>query len=427
MIVSPCVALSNLRRWTVIALLFSSSFINYLDRATLSVALPMISAELRLGPMQKGLLLWSFFASYALMQLPVGWLADRWNLRWLYAGMFAVWCLSCGLMGFAGSFAVLVALRLVLGLGESIFLPGGTRIVSLAFKPEERGLPSGLLDSGTRAGLALGAPLLAWLILRFGWRVMFPIVGFTALVWIIPWVLVYPSGLNRAAPSSLKSGEATPIPRARWVTFNRDLLGLCLGFFCFGYYWYLLVTWLPDYLMEVRHLPVLKAGFYAALPYLVFGATAPLGGWIADRLVALGWDETKTRKGLVSAAFLTGLLLIPAAHVESATHAILLVTGASLVGLATGNLLVILQACAPPEEVGTWTGVQNFAGNLGGVSALVTGFLLSRTGSYTPAFALAALVLVTGLLSYWFIVGDLPDAHDMAMPHLSRPRRPGPT
>jgi len=377
----------------------------------------MISAEFGLGATQKGLLLWSFFASYALMQLPVGWLADRWDLRWLYPGMFTVWCLSCGLMGFAGSLAALVALRVVLGIGESIFLPGGTRIVSLAFTPEERGLPSGLLDSGTRAGLALGAPLLAWLILRFGWRAMFPLVGFTALVWIVPWVLAFPSQLHIASEPQPKCGTAvpavvtggTPVPprHTRWVTFNRDLLGLCLGFFCFGYYWYLLVTWLPNYLMEVRHLPILKAGLYAGLPYLVFGASAPLGGWIADRLVRLGWDETRTRKGLVSVAFLTGLLLIPAARVESTTQAIVLVSGASLVGLATGNLLVILQACAPPEEVGTWTGVENFAGNLGGVSALVTGFLLSRTGSYFPGFALGAVVLVSGLLSYWFIVGKL--------------------
>ncbi len=107
-------------------------------------------------------------------------------------------------------------------------------------------------------------------------------------------------------------------------------------------------------------------------------------------------------------AFLTGLLLIPASRVHSANMAVALIAGASLVGLATGNLLVILQSCAPGEDVGLWTGFENFAGNVGGVLApLLTGFLISRTGSYAPGFALAAITLLAGLLCYWFIVGDL--------------------
>src|ERR1035438_4539122 len=150
---------SNSRRWTVIGLLFVASFINYLDRATLSLALPLISVDLHLGPETKGLVLSAFFVSYSLMQVPVGWCTDRWNLRWLYAGLFALWSLACGFTGFAGSLVVLILLRIILGIGESIYLPGGTKIVSLLFPPEERGLPSGLLDSGTRLGLAVGAPL----------------------------------------------------------------------------------------------------------------------------------------------------------------------------------------------------------------------------------------------------------------------------
>ena len=189
---------------------------------------------------------------------------------------------------------------------------------------------------------------------------------------------------------------------------NRNLIGICLGFFCFDYYWYLLVTWLPDYLVTVRHFTIVGAGFYSSVPFLVFGVSEPVGGWIADRLIRKGWDETRTRKGIVTVAFLTGLLLIPASRVESASAAVILVIGACLVGLATGNLIVILQCCAPQEEVGLWTGFENFAGNIGGVLApLVTGFLIARTGSYAPGFALAAVTLLTGLLCYWFIVGKL--------------------
>ena len=127
------------------------------------------------------------------------------------------------------------------------------------------------------------------------------------------------------------------------------------------------MNWLPDYLVTARGLTLLRAGIYAALPYLVFGASEPIGGWIADRLVRDGWTETRARKVVVTVALLTGLFLIPASRVSSPAAAVGLIIGGCLVGLATGNLLVILQACAPPDEIGLWTGVYNFIGNIAGI------------------------------------------------------------
>jgi MFS family permease len=412
--------ISNTHRWWIVGLLFTASMINYFDRATISIALPLISKDLSLGPATKGLLLSAFFWSYALMQIPIGLCADRFNLRWLYAGAFALWSIAQGLTGFAGGLTTLVILRVCLGIGESIYLPGGTRIVSLLFAPKDRGFPCGLFDMGTRTGLVLDGILVPWMIVHHGWRRMFFIVGFSALLWLIPWLMIFPARLmpsdtgSSPRPGAPVAGQsaggdrpAATAPR-RFVTADRNLLGICLGFFCFDYYWYLLVTWLPDYLVTVRHLTILKAGFYASLPYFVFGISEPIGGWIADRLIRAGWDETRTRKGIVTAAFCTGLFLIPAARAADAGTAILLVIAGSLVGLATGNLLVILQCCAPPGEVGTWTGVENFVGNIAGILApIVTGVLIARTGSYFPGFALAAIVLVAGILSYWLIVGKL--------------------
>ena len=448
--------LSHSHRWWLVVLLFVASVINYLDRATVSMALPLLSRELGLGPMTKGVLLSAFFVSYAAMQVPIGWCADRFNLRWLYAGAFTLWSLAQGLTGLATGLGTLLACRIALGVGESIYLPGGTKIVSLLFSREERGLPSGFFDCGTRAGLVLAGLLMPLLLNRYGWRGTFLLVGLSALAWLIPWILVTPKRLQGNAPESAQFtslsagergnvgtsalspwGERVAIQRSResrvkgsdaqrLVTAkprqklrvhvlhalallrNRNLLGICLGFFCFDYYWYLLVTWLPDYLVTVRHLTIVRMGIYSALPFFVFGVSEPIGGMIADQLIKLGWDETRTRKGIVTLAFLTGLLLIPASRVQTATAAIMLVIGGSLVGLATGNLIVILQSCAPPHQVGVWTGWENFAGNVGGVVApLATGFLIGRTGSYAPGFALAAFVLVAGLLSYWFIVGEL--------------------
>lgn len=397
---------SNQRRWAIIVLLFTASLINYLDRAAISFALPLISRDFHLTPEGKGLLLSSFFWSYALMQLPIGWCADRFNLRWLYAGAFTIWSLAQGLTGLASSLTALLMFRILLGAGESIYLPGGTKIVSLLFSPKERGLPSGLFDFGTRTGLVLEGILVPWLLVHLGWRHTFLILGLTALVWIAPWFAVFPRRLQ----ASNKHASRTALPSYSIVRslFNRNLLGICLGFFCFDYYWYVLVTWLPDYLVTVRQLSIVRAGFYASLAFFTFGIAEPIGGWIADTLIRRGADETVTRKGIVTLAFVMGVFLIAAMRTPHTGMAVGLLIGASLVGLATGNLLVILQSCAPAEAVGIWTGAENFAGNLAGIIApLAVGFLIKSFGSYVLGFELASIVLLVGLLAYWFIVGNL--------------------
>jgi MFS transporter, ACS family, D-galactonate transporter len=404
-------AISNSRRWGVVGLLFTASIINYLDRAAISFALPLISRDFHLTPETKGLLLSSFFWSYALMQVPIGWCADRFNLRWLYAGAFALWSLAQGLTGLAGSLAVLIGFRILLGIGESIYLPGGVKIISLLFTGRDRGLPSGLFDFGTRTGLIVEGILVPWLLTRYGWRHTFLLLGFTAMVWIVPWLWVFPRRMAAANQATVSHESVTPSP-TRWAAFlNRNLLGICLGFFCFDYYWYVLVTWLPDYLVTVRHLTIVQAGLYGSLVFFTFGISEPIGGWIADTLIRRGWDETRTRKGIVTIAFVTGLFMITAMRATETRTAIWLLIASALVGLATGNLLVILQCCAPHEKVGIWTGAENFAGNLAGVVApLAVGLLIRRTGSYIPGFELGSVVLLVGLFAYWFVVGDLnPD------------------
>jgi ACS family D-galactonate transporter-like MFS transporter len=397
---------SHNRRWWIVGLLFAASLINYLDRAAISFALPLISRDFQLTSQGKGLLLSSFFWSYALMQIPIGWSADRFNLRWLYAGAFTIWSFSQGLTGLASSLSALIAFRILLGVGESIYLPGGTKIVSLLFTPKERGLPSGLFDFGTRTGLVLEGIFVPWLLVRFGWRRTFLILGFTALVWIAPWFWVFPRRLR--APSTNAGAIDLPWRSLARSLLNRNLLGMCLGFFCFDYYWYVLVTWLPDYLVTVRRLSIVQAGFYASLAFFTFGIAEPIGGWIADSLIRRGWHETTTRKGIVAVAFTMGVFLIVAMRTPHTGLAIGLLIGASLVGLATGNLLAILQSCAPTEAVGIWTGAENFAGNLAGIIApLVVGFLITSRGSYVPGFELASVVLFAGVPAYWFVVGDL--------------------
>jgi len=394
-------SVSPIRAWAIAGLLFAAGFINYFDRAIISIALPVIGSDLHLGPAAKGVLLSAFFWSYALMQLPMGWAADRFSLRWLYTGAFALWSLACGFTGFARGLGALLGMRVILGIGESIYLPGGMKIISVLFSSKDRGLASGIMNCGTRAGLAIGAPVIAFLVHSFGWHAAFFVLGFGSLIWLAPWLAVFPAtvSINRNQPDLSFSQILS--------TLDRNLLGMCLGHIAYSYYWYLLVTWLPDYLVESRHIELQRAAAYTMIPFLVYSVSEPLGGWIADRLVMLGYNERRSRKAVVTLAFLTSVMLLAAGRMGNDQAAILSIGAASLVGLATGNLYALLAGVAPASAVGMWMGFLNSAGNLSGVVApVVTGLLIERTGSYYPGFVVAVVVLNLGLPAYWWMVGE---------------------
>ena len=141
---------------------------------------------------------------------------------------------------------------------------------------------------------------------HYGWRTTFAVIGFTALLWLIPWLLVTPRNMHVPAPKEAERVEPTPEEARSQARRYRDLFGICLGFFCFDYYWFLLLTWLPDYLVTVRHLTLLKAGIFSALPFMVFGLSQPLGGWLGDRLVRAGYRETLVQRDSFRHRFLPG-------------------------------------------------------------------------------------------------------------------------
>jgi MFS family permease len=398
---------SNARRWTIVWLLFFASLINYFDRQTLSFALPLISKDFALSKAQQGWLSSAFFWSYALMQIPMGCWVDRANLRWLYAGAFVLWSLAQTATGLTGTLGALIACRIVLGLGESIYLVGGTKVVSLFFPLSQRGLPCGLFDAGTRTGLVLEGLIIGFLLHHFGWRNTFVCVGLAAFIWLLPWFLTTPKQMRDPSPDAAA-------PKFSWQDLwtllrNRDLLGVLLGFFCFDYYWYFLIIWLPSYFVDVRQMNIMDAAIRAAVPMLVFGLCLPLGGWLADRLIRRGADPARTRKTIISFAFLSGLLIIPAATTGSRDIALLLIAGGCLVGLSGANQLLLLQACTPSKQIGLAVGVYNFVGNMAGITApIITGYVIQWSGgSYTTAFVVAAVMLAASTLSYWFVVGPM--------------------
>ena len=286
------IPLTNARRWSIVGLLFTASLINYFDRATISFALPLISTELHLGPEAKGVLLSAFFWSYALLQIPMGVLADRVNLRWLYAAAFTLWSISQGLDGIRHRSRHADRLSHA-ARGRRSDLPAGR------IQDRQPALSSG----GARASLRpvrcrhahrarhrrRARPMDAGPF-RVA-REFFPRRVRRAPV-VDPLVLDHADELHGRADHSARSLARPGFgPALAALVTNRNLLGVCLTFFCFDYYWYFLVNWLPDYLVTARGLTILHAGLYAALPYFVFGASEPIGGWIADRLIRRGVER----------------------------------------------------------------------------------------------------------------------------------------
>ncbi len=388
------------RRWVFITLLSTATFINYLDRGSLSVALPFISRDLHLSPLEQGLALSSFFWIYTAVQIPVGWLVDRYDIRAVYAAAFCLWSLSAATTGLAQGLGTLLACRIVLGLGESVYLPGGMKVVGQHFTPGESAWPTGLFDLGAKVGLAFGTTIDVWLLVRFGWRSLFFRTGLVGLLWIAPWLLWYP-----------RSPAPTEPPHTidwRRVLTSRALWAICLGFFCWDYFWYFLVSWLPTYLYDVRHVTLVHVAVVGAMPFLIFAASEGFGSWASGALIRRGWDMSLATKGFIALGFGLGLFVVPAALVGSASMSIAFFFAASMAGFACGNLLAIPRMLAPEGEVALWTGVQNFVGNIGGILApLVTGALIQWTGSYVISFFIVGVCLLVGIVAYVFMVPSL--------------------
>lgn len=399
-------------RWTLVTLIATASFINYLDRGSLAVALPVISRDLHLDPIQQGAALSAFFWTYTAMQIPMGRIVDRYDIKIVYAVCFGLWSVAAAATGLVTGLWTLIACRVLLGIGEAVYLPGGLKVVSLHFTSEETAWPAGLFDLGTKVGLAVGTAIDVWLLVRFGWRSLFFRTGLVGLLWLIPWLLFYPS--SRAQPRAAAALDW------RALLKSRALLGICLGFFCWDYFWYFLISWLPTYLITVRHLSMPKIALFGGLPFLIFAAAEALGGWSSGRLVRKGLSLSRVTKGYIAGGFLVGLLIIPAAIVESAALSIGLLLAASLSGICCGSMISIPKICARHTEVALWVGIMNAAGNVGGVLApLVTGVVVARTGSYVPAFMTAAGVLLLGIAAYTMIVPSL-DTEGYDAPRLSR-------
>lgn len=387
----------------MLALLGFSVFINYIDRGNLSIAAPLLKDEFGLSASQLGILLSSFFWTYASFQVVSGWLVDRFDVKWVMAVGFFLWSTATAATGIVRGFALLLAVRLVLGIGESVAVPSFSKIVARHFPEEHRGFANSVIMAGLACGPGFGMFAGGMLMARFGWRSFFIALGLVSLVWLFPWVKWMPSAKPEGAEHLT---EAPGIPE---ILLQRSAWGTCAGLFCTNYLSYFLITWLPFYLVRERHFSMEKMAKVAGGSYLSAAAVATLCGWLSDRWIARGGTPTRVRKTFTgagmacSAAFLIGCVVA-----GPALSIVLLVMATISLGVCFSNMWAITQTLAGPQAAGRWTGVQNFVGNLSGVVApALTGFVLDRTGQFFWPFVIAGGVCVLGAISWVFVVGPV--------------------
>jgi ACS family glucarate transporter-like MFS transporter len=397
------------------ALLVAAMIACYAHRGTLSVAAPFMMKELNLSTSAMGILLSAFFWSYSFMQLPAGWMVDRYGVKRSYAVGYAFWSVAAAFTGFAHSLLTLVLLRMSLGIGQAVAFPASARAVAQWFHDRERGTVTATYLTGVRLGQASIALMGALFLARYGLKSFFLLTGIAPLLWLFPWYRF----LGRWEEPPRDAASAVPLPSQKSVSLaqslallkQRSVLGIFLGFFAYDYAWFVYLTWLPSYLVMERGFSPREMGIYSAIPYVAMSGIILLSGLASDWLIRRGQPEIRVRKMFIIIGLMIGCLIVAAGMVDDKLTAVWLLT-ISLCGLGicSPNTWTLTQAVCSKNIVGTVSGIQNFGGNLGGVLApALTGYIAHTTKSFALALTLAGGILVAGILSYCFLISQKVD------------------
>ncbi len=388
-----------------LVLLSVCMFINYIDRGNLSVAAPLLKQELGLSASQLGVLLSGFFWTYTAMQFVSGWLVDRLDVERLIAIGYLVWSLATAATGFVRGFLLLMAMRLLLGVGESVALPSISKMLARHLPEHHRGFANGLIAFAFRGGNAVGTLGAGLAMARYGWRPIFFGIGMASLLWLPLWELWRPHG-KKSEPSHSTQG-----PSFKNILWRRSFWGGCAGHFSSNYLLYFMVTWLPFYLVHERHLSMQTMARTAALYYIVDALSAVVGGWLSDLWLRRGGNQTLVRKTTSITGFVIAAVAVMGCALAGPASYIwwLAVAGVGCGLTAQGNFSYP-QTMAGAQAAGRWTGVQNGFANLAGVvGPALTGLVVQKTGSFLLPFAITALLCVAGGVSWLWIIGSVEE------------------
>jgi MFS family permease len=410
-------------RWSIGLLLGAGVLINYFDRINLSVAAPQLQQKFGLSDHQMGWLFSSFFWPYALLQIPIGMVLDRFGVTRVSRVSIFLWPVASAASAFVRGFGGILGCRILLGIAEAPSFPANSKATGYWFPRRERALATAIFDAAAKLSNAIGVPLVALAVVHFGWRWGFGITALLSLLYFLVFVIVYrdPSQHRSLTPEEheyIRSGGATTegpaqsgeIAMLGYLLLNRKVWGLTIGFAAYGYSFYLFLSWLPSYLVQTMHMDILRSAGFAAIPW-VFATITDLivGGWLIDRLITRGYDETLVRKTVLVLGMLFGLTVLGATLTANPVWAVFWISIA-LGGLAAAAPVgwSIPSLIAPRGGAGTIGGIMNFVNNMMGVVApVVTGYIVGATHSFAGAFLVAGTILAVGIIFYVFVLGRL--------------------
>jgi MFS family permease len=387
-------------RWWIVVLLALALFINYVDRGTVPTAAHLIQEDLGFSPGQLGVLMSAFFWCYAPLQPVVGWLADRFGARRVLALGLSLWACATMGVGLAQSFAALLLLRILLGIGESVGFPSVSNLLARVVPVKELGLANGIVAFGYLFGPAVGSLVGGLLMAQYGWRSAFWVFGALSLLWLLPW-----SRVRIGAPGA-GAAAAGADPPWRALLKRRELWGTSLGLFSVNYAFYFTLTWLPFYVVREHGFSTEEMARFTFLAYCVHAASGLAAGWLIDRTVARYGRANLAYKSVMACThvgFVGCMVCIAIAPAPWALGAIFVYQ--VLDGANSPGVFGIPQILAGPNASGRWVGIQNGIGNLAGVIApALTGFLVGASNHFTSAFLVAAAISMLGVVGWVFMI-----------------------
>ncbi len=410
-------------RWGIALLIGIGIIINYFDRTNISVATKPLMHEYGLSKAQMGVLLSSFAWSYALLQIPIGTLLDKVGVKWLMRIGTFIWSLATLMTALVSGMGLIILSRILLGAAEAPAFPGASKATGYWFPKHERGLATSSFDAAAKFSNVIGVPIVAYAVTEWGWRGGFWLTAILSLAYAFAYWIWYrdpheSKHLTEEERTYIEEGGAQETGEAPggvmrnlgFLLAERKVWGLTIGFAAYGYSFYLFLTWLPGYLETQMHMTVLKSGFYTVIPWAFATLTDIfIGGWLVDWLIKRGYNATKVRKTLLVIGMVLGLAVAGAAFTNNPKVAIIWITIA-LSGLAFSAPIgwSIPALIAPKGTVGTVGSIMNFLNNIMGILApIVTGIIAGGTGSFAIGFLVAAIVLLIGILSYIFLLGNI--------------------
>ncbi|WP_245632617.1 MFS transporter [Edaphobacter aggregans] len=410
------------RRWRIAWLLGLGVLVNYFDRVNLSVSYAALTTTFGITAVTFGYLSGAYNWTYALCQLPIGVILDRFGIRRVGRLSIILWSVASFAAALTPSIGGFFAARFLLGIGEASTFPANAKAIGYWFPPQERSFATSVFDAAAKFASAIGVPLIGMLLLRVGWRLSFAATGVVSLLYFFLFWRIYRdpaedpqlSEAERAyiAGSASIARETNPEDRASlgYLLRQRKVLGMALGFGAYNYVFYLLLTWLPNYLSSALGIDLLHSFLYTGVPWLFATFTdLVIGGWLVDELVRRGFDGNRVRKIVLIGGTACGLGIIGAANAHTAARALAWIS-LSLGGLAAAAPVgwSILSLIAPRSSVGTVGGIINFSNQLSGIAApIVTGYLVARYHSFALAFAVSGVYLLVGIAAYIFMVGRI--------------------